>query len=144
MSLTSLDDDDLFGEAATEMEDDVEAAIADAREALPAPEAVWETEAGNVLGVLNGLKSGLDPGNARERLREAKKWYAVGSRADAFEDPGALEAEIKAVESTVADLETAAEQVGELTATIPALRKALEDEPDTPETAQPEPAQSGL
>ena len=127
MSQTTLDDDELFGEAASEMREDVESSLAAARESLPDADDVWETEAENTLGVLNGLKSALDVGEAEEHLRDAKKWYTMGERADAFDDAADLEEEIETVEGIVADVESAAEQVGELTATIPELRGALED-----------------
>ena len=127
MSQTTLDDDELFGEAASEMREDVESSLAAARESLPDADDVWETEAGNTLGVLNGLKSALDVGDAEDHLRDAKKWYTMGERADAFDDAADLEDEIEAIEDIIADVESAEEQVGELTATIPELRGALED-----------------
>jgi len=64
MSQSTFDDDDLFGEAAAETRAEVEEHLAAAREELPDPDAVWETDADNVLGVLNGLKSALDVGDA--------------------------------------------------------------------------------
>lgn len=127
MSQASLDDDELFGEAASEMRSDVEASLADAWEALPAADDIWETDAENVLGVLNGLKSALDVGDAEDHLRDAKKWYTMGERADAFDDADDLEDEIEAIETALEDITSAGEQVGELTATIPALRGTLEE-----------------
>ncbi|MFP9190273.1 DUF5790 family protein [Natrialbaceae archaeon A-CW1-1] len=125
MSQASLDDDELFGEAASEMRSDVEASLADAWEALPAADDIWETDAENVLGVLNGLKSALDVGDAEDHLRDAKKWYTMGERADAFDDADDLEEEIEAIETALEDITSAGEQVGDLTATIPALRGTL-------------------
>jgi hypothetical protein len=127
MSQATLDDDDLFDEAATEMREDVEASLADARAALPDSDAVWEAEADNTLGVLNGLKGALDTGEAADHLRDAKKWFAMGRKADAFEDADDLEAEIETVEAILTQITTAHEQVSELTASIPELRGALED-----------------
>ncbi|WP_252699990.1 DUF5790 family protein [Natronosalvus vescus] len=125
MSQASLDDDELFGEAASEMRSDVEASLAAAWEALPAADDIWETDAENVLGVLNGLKSALDVGDAEDHLRDAKKWYTMGERADAFDDADDLEEEIEAIETALEDITSAGEQVGDLTATIPALRGTL-------------------
>jgi len=127
MSQSNLEDDDLFGEAADEMREDVESHLADARAELPAPESVWQTSADNVLGVLNGLKSALDVGEATEHLRQAKKWFTLGSRADAFEEPDELKAEIEAVEELIETVDSAGEEVSELTSTIPALRGELQD-----------------
>ncbi len=139
MAQSTLDDEELFTEAASEMREDVESALADARDALPEAEEIWETEADNTLGVLNGLSSVLAAEDAESHLREAKKWYAMGEKADAFEDAEDLAAEIEAVESTFTDIETASEQVDELKKTVPQLKSALEDaaaEPDTDAEAE--------
>jgi len=144
MSQTSLDDDELFGEAATEMRDDVEASLAEARAALPDADAVWDVEADNTLGVLNALKTALDVGDAEDHLRDAKKWYTMGERADAFEDADDLAANIETVEELIDDVESAREQVGDLTATIPQLRSTLEefDAPDAEADADAEEAEA--
>ncbi|WP_339105001.1 DUF5790 family protein [Haloterrigena salinisoli] len=126
------DDEELFGEAANEMRADVESSLEDGWAALPDADDVWETDADNVLGVLNGLNSALDAGDAEEHLRDAKKWFTMGQRADAFEDADDLEEAIGDLEDAIADISEAGEQVGELTSTIPALRGTLEDAgPDT-------------
>jgi hypothetical protein len=127
MSQSSLDDEELFGEAAEEMRSDVEEHLTAAREELPDADAIWEVEAENTLGVLNALRSALDIEGVEEHLRDAKKAFVMGERADAFEDAADLEADIEDVESVLADVETAREQVGELASTVPALRSALED-----------------
>ena len=127
MSQSTLDDDELFGEAASEVRADVEAGLADARDALPDAEAVWTVDADNTLGALNGLRSALDVDDAADGLRDARKWYTMGERADAFEDADDLEAEIAAVEDLLADLEDAREQVGDLASTIPQVKSRLEE-----------------
>jgi len=127
MSQATLDDDELFDEAATEMREDVESSLADAREALPGADAVWDTDADNTLGVLNALKGALDTGDAEDHLRDAKKWFAMGKKADAFEDADDLEADIAELEDLLKDIVTAHEQVSELASTVPELRGALED-----------------
>jgi len=127
MSQATLDDDELFDEAASDIREDVESSLDEAREALPAADAIWETDADNTLGVLNGLKSALEVGDAEDALRDAKKWYTMGERADAFEDADDLAAAIAEVEELIADVEDAHEAVGDLTSTIPAIRSALED-----------------
>lgn len=125
MSQATLDDDDLFDEAASEMREDVEASLAEARATLPEPDAIWEVDADNTLGALNALKGALDTGDAEEHLRDAKKWFAMGRKANAFDNGGDLEAEIAEVESLLEQIVGAHEQVGELTATIPGLKEAL-------------------
>jgi len=127
MSQSTLDDDELFGEAASEMREDVESSLAEARAALPEADAVWEVGADNTLGVLNSLRSALDVGDAEDHLRDAKKWYAVGKRADAFEDSEDLEAAIAEVEELMETVTEAHEQVSDLAATVPELRGALEE-----------------
>ena len=127
MSQSTFDDDDLFGEAAEETRAEVEEHLTAARDALPDPDDVWTTDADNVLGALNGLKSALDAGDALDHVRSAKKAYVLGERADAFEDAEDLEAEITELESLVGDIESAAEEVASLTGTVPAIRGALQD-----------------
>lgn len=127
MSQTSLDDDELFGEAADDLRSDIEASLADARAALPDPDAVWEAEADNVVGVLNGLRSAMDPSDAEEHLRDAKKWYTMGERAHAFTDADDLEAEIQSVEEVVDEMSEAREGISDLAGTIPQLRSTLEE-----------------
>jgi hypothetical protein len=127
MSQSTLDDDELFGEAANEMREDVEESLAAAREALPDADAIWEVEADNALGVLNSLRNALDVGDAEEHLRDAKKWYAMGERADAFEDADDLEEAIAEVEDLMDDVTAAHEGASDLAATLPELRSALED-----------------
>ena len=133
MSQATLDDDELFDEAANDMRADVEASLDEARDALPAAEAIWDVEADNTLGVLNGLKGALDVGDAHDHLRDAKKWYTMGERADAFEDADDLAEAIEDVEELLEDIEDAHDAVGDLTSTIPALRGALQDAEDEDE-----------
>ncbi|MFC7166614.1 DUF5790 family protein [Halospeciosus flavus] len=127
MSDVTLDDEELFGEAASEIREDVETHLRNARAALPDPDDVWDVEADNTLGVLNGLRSALAVDEVEEHLRQAKKWYTIGERADAFEDADDLEAEIESIQDALDDLEAVSEQVGELASTIPELRGQLED-----------------
>ncbi|MEF8786434.1 MAG: DUF5790 family protein [Haloarculaceae archaeon] len=127
MSQSTLDDDELFGEAASEMREDVEESLDAARASLPSADDIWDVDADNTLGALNTLSSALDIGDAEEHLRDAKKWYTMGERADAFEDADDLAEAIEDVEALVEDIEAAGEQVSDLTSTIPQLRGALED-----------------
>jgi len=127
MSQATFDTDELFGEAASEIRGDVEDHLDAVRESLPTSEAIWETEAQNTLGMLNGLKSALDVGDAEDHLRDAKKWYTMGERADAFEDADDLEAEIEALEEVIEDVVAAREKVNGLTSTLPGLRGALDE-----------------
>ena len=134
MTQATLDDDELFTEAASEMREDVEDSLESARDSLPGADDVWEVEADNTLGVLNALRSALDVGDAREHLRDAKKWFTMGEKADAFEDGEDLAAEIEAVEALITDVEDASETVGDLTSTVPQLKSALEDADDAAES----------
>ena len=124
---STLADDDLFGEAAAEMREEVEGHLDDARAVLPDADAVWDVEADNVLGVLNTLRSALDVGDAAEHLRQAKKTFIVGQRADAFDDPDDLEAAIEDLEELVAAIEDAEDTVGDLTGTVPGIRNQLQE-----------------
>ncbi|MGQ4554431.1 DUF5790 family protein [Halobellus sp. GM3] len=141
-SQSTLADDDLFGEAAAEMREEVEGHLADARAELPDADAVWETEADNVLGVLNALRSTLDAGEAEAHLRQAKKTFIVGQRADAFDDPEELESQVEGVEELLGAIEDAEELVGDLTGTMPQLRSRLQDLSDGEQASEAE-ADSG-
>lgn len=129
-SQRTLGDDDLFGEAAEEMRSEVEEHLDAARGSLPDADAIWSTEAENVLGVLNGLKSALNAEEAEEHLRQAKKTFIVGQRADAFDDPDDLEAEIESLQELFVTVTEAGDLVGELTSTMPQLRSELQEAAD--------------
>mgnify|MGYP006429881081 CR=1 FL=1 len=131
MSQATFDDDELFGEAAAETREDVEGHLAAAREELPTADAVWTADADNILGVLNGLKSALDAGDTRDHLRQAKKWYTLGERADAFDDANDLATEIETIEELLETIEAVHEDVGELTGSVPQLRSSLQNAHDT-------------
>ena len=130
MAQATLDDDDLFSEAASELREDVEESLSKARDALPEADDIWDVESENTLGVLNSLSSALDVGDAATHLRDAKKWYTVGEKADAFEDADDLAEAIEELEAVFADIESASEQASDLASTIPQLKNALEDEDD--------------
>ena len=127
MAQTTLDDEDLFSEAASEMREDVESSLERAEAALPDPETFWEIESENTLASLNTLSSALDAGDATDHLRDAKKWYTMGEKADAFDDADDLAAEIARVEKLVGDVESAGEQASDLASTVPELRDAIRD-----------------
>jgi len=139
MSQSTLDDDDLFGEAASEMRADVEDSLDAAVASLPDPDDVWDVDADNTLGVLNALRSALDAGDAEDHLRDAKKWYTMGERADAFEDADDLAERIEEAEALLDAVGDAREQVGELTGTIPQLRSQLEDAAEAADGADADP-----
>ena len=130
MAQSTLDDDELFTEAASEMREDVEDSLSAARAELPSADDIWDVEADNALGVLNSLRTVLELGEAEENLRDAKKWYTMGKEADAFDDAEDLAEDIEAVEELLGDIETAHEQVGDLASTIPQLKSALEESED--------------
>jgi hypothetical protein len=133
MSQATFDDDELFGEYADEMRTAVEEALEAAREELPEADDIWDVDADNTLGVLNALKGALDTGDAAEELREAKKQFVMGQRADAFEDADDLEEAIAELEELLGEIETAHEEASDLASTIPGLRGALEDAADADE-----------
>ena len=127
MSQATLDDDDLFEDAANEMREDVEESLGAARDALPEADTIWSVDADNTLGVLNALRSALDVEDAEANLRDAKKWYTMGERADAFADADDLAEEIEDVEAVLENVTEAHEQVSDLASTVPQLRSALEE-----------------
>lgn len=126
MSQSTLTDDELFGEAASELRSDVEEGLEAARSALPDSEAMWSVESDNVLGVMNALRSTLEVEAAREDLRDAKKWYVIGTRADVFEDGDDLAAEIEDLEALFEDIEGVRERLRDLASTLPEIRSRLQ------------------
>jgi hypothetical protein len=127
MSQATFEDDDLFGEAAEETRAEVKEGLEAARAELPAADDFWNTDADNVLGALNGIKSALDIGDATEQLRQAKKSFVLGERADAFDDAADLEDELAELESLLTTIEETSDNAGELATTVPQLRADLED-----------------
>ncbi|MFP4174494.1 MAG: DUF5790 family protein [Halobacteriales archaeon] len=127
MAQSTLEDDELFDEASDEIRDDVESALEDARDALPDSDDVLDVEGDNIIGVLNSLKTDLDAGDARDALREAKKWYGIGERADAFDEEFVKETEdeIGEVETALGALEDAGESATELTDAVASLKDSL-------------------
>lgn len=77
--------------------------------------------------MLNALRSALDIGDATGHLRDAKKSYMMGERAEVFDDSDELSGRIAALEDAMADVEAAHEHASELASTIPELRGALDD-----------------
>ncbi len=127
MGQTTLgDDEELFGEAASEAREEVQTHLRAARSKLPTAEAVWETDANNVLGALNGLSAALDTGDAVEELRQARKRYVLADRAGAFDDDEQLADELESMTELVETLESTHEQVSALTSTVPQLRGELQ------------------
>ncbi|MFP4632929.1 MAG: DUF5790 family protein [Halobacteriales archaeon] len=127
MAQSSFDDEDLFTEASGEMKEDVESNLEAARRELPSADDILETEAGNVVGVLNGLKSSLDAGEAEAALREARKWLEIGRRADAFDDDFVSEAQgdIDEVGDVLEALERASTSATELMDAVATLKQNL-------------------
>lgn len=127
MSQSTFGDDELFDEAATDIRTDVETHLDAARDALPEAADIWTIEANNTLGVLNTLGQALDTGDAASHLRDAKKWYTMGERADAFDDADDLAEQIEALDAMIGDVETAHDHASELASTVPELREALDE-----------------
>lgn len=140
MGQTTFDDDELLDEATDETRETVREHLADARAELPTADAVWETDADNVLGALNGLSAALDTEAAAEPLRQARKEYLFGRQAGVFEEGDELGEELEAVADLVDDLQAAHERVGDLTSTVPKLRSDLQEA--NAETADAEEAEA--
>jgi len=127
MAQSTLEDDELFDEASDEMREDVEDALEDTRDALPDPDDIFDVEGDNIIGVLNSLKSELDAGEAEDSLREAKKWFGIGRKADVFDEEfvGETEEELEELEEALTSLSDAEESATELTDTLAGLKSVL-------------------
>lgn len=127
MAQSTLEDDELFDEASNEMREDVEEALEEAHGALPEADEVLDVEGDNIIGVLNSLKSGLDADDAEDSLREAKKWFGIGSKADVFDEEFVeeTEEELEELEEALGSLADAEETATELTDTVASLKSVL-------------------
>ncbi|MDZ7688477.1 MAG: DUF5790 family protein [Halobacteriales archaeon] len=127
MAQSTLEDDELFDEASNEMREDVEEALEEARDALPDSDDIFDVEGDNIIGVLNSLKSELDAGEAEKSLREAKKWFGIGRKADVFDEEYAdeTEEELEELEEALTSLSDAEETATELTDTLASLKSVL-------------------
>ena len=127
MAQSTLEDDELFDEASNEMREDVEDALEDARDALPDADDIFDVEGDNIIGVLNSLKSELDAGEAEDSLREAKKWFGIGRKADVFDEEyvDETEEELEELEEALTSLSDAEETATELTDTLASLKSVL-------------------
>ncbi|MFW6448244.1 MAG: DUF5790 family protein [Halobacteriota archaeon] len=121
-------DDDLFNEAVEDITGMIESALDDAEAALPSADEVWNPPGDNLLGRLNSLRSALDAGQAREHLREARKWVAVAERTEAMTLDDQVEERLAAVAGAITALEDARAATGELTGTLPELRQHLPED----------------
>lgn len=126
MAQATLDDDELFGEAAAELREEIEAALDEAEATLPPATDIWEPAGDNLLGQLNTLRSALNAEEARSHLREAKKGLALGRRSEAFDDDDEIVDRVAALESDITALVDAKEAVGALTGVLPDLKQRLE------------------
>lgn len=127
MAQSTLEDDELFDEASDEMREDVEDALEEARDALPDADDIFDVEGDNIIGVLNSLKSELDAGEAEDALREAKKWFGIGRKADVFDEEFVEEAEgeLEELEEALTSLDDAEESATELTDSLASLKSVL-------------------
>ena len=127
MAQSTLEDDELFDEASHEMREDVEDALEDAHDALPDADDIFDVEGDNIIGVLNSLKSELDAGEAEESLREAKKWFGIGRKADVFDEEYVEDTkeELEELEEALTSLSDAEETATELTDTLASLKSVL-------------------
>ena len=127
MAQSTLEDDELFDEASDEMREDVEDALEEARDALPDADGIFDVEGDNIIGVLNSLKSELDAGEAEEALREAKKWFGIGKKADVFDEEFVEEAEdeLEELEEALTSLNDAEDSATELTDSLASLKSVL-------------------
>ncbi len=127
MAQSTFDDEDLFTEASDELREDVEDNLEEARENLPEADELLEVQRDNVIGVLNSLKAELDADGVQEALREARKWFETGKRADAFDEEfvSETEEEIERLNEAVAALEEASENATDLVNAVATLKQNL-------------------
>lgn len=107
-------------EAAAEMQQDVEEALDQAQEAVPDADILVDVEADTLVGVLNAVTSTVSVTEIETDLQDAQKQFTIGRRADAFDDTFVeeTEAELTALQKTVATVQTMEDSAAELTEAV--------------------------
>lgn len=130
MSQSMFDEDELFDEAAEETYQEVEAAVEQAQNEVPDADAVIKADADNLIGMLNAVNSTVSSADIVGELEEAKKQFAIGRRADAFDDDVVeeIEAEFAALEDAVEALQSIEDSATELTEAVTTFQNRDSDE----------------
>jgi hypothetical protein len=113
-------EEELFTEASGELQREVEESLENARESLPAREALMTEEQTALNTVVAGLPAELDPSESSEALRTAQKRFALGEQAAAFDEE--FSAEMRTALDELEDAVDALQTVGD---TAPELAGAL-------------------
>lgn len=126
--MTDTTDEPLFAEATEEIQNDIVESLNEVENKLPESDQIWKVEGSNVVGTLNSLQAVLDVSSVEESYREARKWFVVGVKADAFDDETEqdLENQLDQVGSLLVQAGEIRDIVGDLTPMLPELRDSLD------------------
>lgn len=130
MPQSTFDEDELFDEAAEELHQEVEAALEQARGEVPEADAMIETDADNVIEMLTAVSATVSSVDIAIKLEDAKKRFAIGRRADAFDEGfvDEVESELAALQEAVEVLQSIEDTATELTEAVTTFQDLPIDE----------------
>lgn len=127
MTQTSFDDEELFTEAAEDMQTEIEESVSAATATLPSKDALREPDPETLLDALDAVKSEIDIEAVEAALTDVKKTFVLGQRAEAFDS-----AYVTETEATITDLEETVATLREIETATAELHDALSIyEPET-------------
>lgn len=128
--MSTQSEDELFEQAASEVQEDIETALEEAQSELPPSDAIWSVDdASNILGVLNAVQKEAESADIEESLVEARKWMVLCHEAEALDDDelDQLSETIEELEQVAEHLEIVEEHVAELIPVLPELNTSLQE-----------------
>jgi hypothetical protein len=122
--MARFDEAELVAEAGAELREEVTAAVAETREALPVPETLLAVEDEDLTGVLDGVRADLAADEAAAALGTARKRFAIGRRAEVFdaEFTEQVEEDLAELQEGVVAVREAAEAAGALSEAVATVR----------------------
>lgn len=129
--------DELFDEAATELQQTLNTHLENTQEKLPDPDTLLDTDAENLLGALNTLAGTLSVDEALEEYRAARKQYVLGRKADAI-DETEYDDTFEELEELFEKLDALQVDLDDITTSLPEAKTALDiSEPETTDVSTP-------
>jgi len=127
MAQLSFDDDELFTEAAEDMQTEIEKSVTAATSTLPSEDALVESDADSLLNALESIESEIDIDAVEAALTDVKKTFLLGQRADAFDSEY-----VSTTETTISELDETVTTLREIETATAELSDALSAyEPDS-------------
>ena len=120
MSQASFDHEELFTEAAEDIQSEIEESLTAATAAVPSHADLVEHDTETAVGALESVEEAVELNEAEAAVADVKKTFLLGQRADAFDSEYTAE-----TEATINELEETVATLGAITAASEELREAL-------------------